>query len=1161
MREKLKVEKINIDLKLFKISISYLGPKEPLVLHFDKPSRRFYLAIIALIANETKKKKAGFVPIRAHSKILSLLDQKLSGKYVSKDKNAMFDKIRKAWRYRLPDLRKGRHFSVLNRDIIRYADGAGSSWEYRCSDDECDKWANLFRYDEREGHTWNFKFSLDTFSNKLDEVRIVFDQDDGQGAWDSFIKNLPKSSDPVEDGDLSEKESFKPMYFNFNHSISIYEHYLQSVKNSHRHLCASNMFSLSTRDLPLSKMYMKLWATSAVPISTVPHLAKYNAFPSTVINNLFGKTEIDHKAPQPVLIEQILKNAFQGWEVSRKRIVFLGSPGSGKTTLLRYLAFTFASKRSQEWDSRIILPLFVNLAQYASAGKEDLLGYAVETAVKNMIPKRKEVVKRNLEESIDRYLSKGKCEERLVFLMDGLDETGEKREIISSEIDRIGNLYEKSFVIVTSRVTGYLEAPLRGFDHYIIKDLTIEDIRTYVENVFLILTAEQNKCTDHQEIGPEILLERQNYLIRQIEENQALRRIASNPLYLSCLVLIAGDPEKDLPKTRAALYQKCFDDSLMKWELKRLHRSGWETPLNAEYLLKAFEEICWVIHRALFGSIEADPTKQLLEEHLSESFPFIDQAIDFWIESGVLITARTKRGHNIILPRHLSFLEYGFAKKLSNLWNDERKRKDIWKHLHENLNNRYLFEPLLLFVGLLEDPGTFFSKMLKVRNDIFYNNTFLVCQAIANCDRQLVKKEVYQKVLNILKGLWHSPTYFPYRVRRDILDCVHLLAGLDGLLELCEEDRKAHTLKFIHAIANVHQSEAQLGIVYLNRLLSDETRIFIRREIARALIQLGERSAGIALLKNLFESNLDFKSRAILAGGFEILEAKDLAVKCYKEMFELERNLLNCLYCIVSIGRYGDKTDTRYLIRIFNKERNPYIRTHIARAIGKVGHIKTAILYLKQLYEKETEVSMRVTIVSTIGMLGERKLAIEYLKHLLKNDENMRNQISIAALIGQFGEKDVAINLLKRLFQEASDTETKHRIVKAILEWNDGISAAPFIENLVETEKDPAVMMNVAYMATHLKDKEVAISVLKLMTKKAKDPYDKVKIARNLGMLGENRLAISVLREIFPNGRNGCIETELLDCLYAITSKGMFLAFEDQKGQLELIAINERYSF
>jgi hypothetical protein len=78
------LEKIKLDLVAYKIFLHFKDHEEPLVLHFDTPSRRFYFALIALVVTEMKNLgKPGFIYIRKHEKTLRLLDHWLAGPHAS----------------------------------------------------------------------------------------------------------------------------------------------------------------------------------------------------------------------------------------------------------------------------------------------------------------------------------------------------------------------------------------------------------------------------------------------------------------------------------------------------------------------------------------------------------------------------------------------------------------------------------------------------------------------------------------------------------------------------------------------------------------------------------------------------------------------------------------------------------------------------------------------------------------------------------------------------------------------------------------------------------------------------------------------------------------------------------------------------------------------
>jgi len=183
-----KLETIEFDLGVYKILLQFHGKKEPLVIHFDTPSRRFYFSIITLIINEMKKQgKPGFIHIHKHQNILKLLDKSLSGKHASKHVDGMWAKINMAWRHRLPDLETAALFKVLDRDLISPYE-KGGKYRYECSDVECDTWANLFGYDEN--NKWRFKFAIDSASISLNDISVTLGDLRDNSAWKEFVKSL-----------------------------------------------------------------------------------------------------------------------------------------------------------------------------------------------------------------------------------------------------------------------------------------------------------------------------------------------------------------------------------------------------------------------------------------------------------------------------------------------------------------------------------------------------------------------------------------------------------------------------------------------------------------------------------------------------------------------------------------------------------------------------------------------------------------------------------------------------------------------------------------------------------------------------------------------------------------------------------------------------------
>ena len=183
-----KLESIKVDLTTFKVLLYFRNHQEPLVIYFDKPARRFYFSLIALVVTEMKSlDKPGFIHIRKHEKTLKLLDDSLAGEKASKTVEGMWDKIRKAWHYTLPDLETGNHFKIVGRDLIRPYE-RGGKYRYDCSEDESDTWATLFECDEN--NPWRFKFAIDLISLSLNDISIISGGLRDSSAWQEFVKRL-----------------------------------------------------------------------------------------------------------------------------------------------------------------------------------------------------------------------------------------------------------------------------------------------------------------------------------------------------------------------------------------------------------------------------------------------------------------------------------------------------------------------------------------------------------------------------------------------------------------------------------------------------------------------------------------------------------------------------------------------------------------------------------------------------------------------------------------------------------------------------------------------------------------------------------------------------------------------------------------------------------
>jgi len=187
---------VRIDLNLFKLQL-YLKPEVELTLHFDSPSRRFYLSVIGLVVHEMKKRgRFASVSLEDHIEVLALLNQTVGGSAGSSKKEHLLSRIYRKWKDALPDLENAPLFKVVGRKK-RYDESMDRVYGF--SEGEKDSWANLFEYKGSHEHV-RLRFSIDRLGAGLDDVIIVFGEYPERAnadAWEGFIASLKEmGADP-----------------------------------------------------------------------------------------------------------------------------------------------------------------------------------------------------------------------------------------------------------------------------------------------------------------------------------------------------------------------------------------------------------------------------------------------------------------------------------------------------------------------------------------------------------------------------------------------------------------------------------------------------------------------------------------------------------------------------------------------------------------------------------------------------------------------------------------------------------------------------------------------------------------------------------------------------------------------------------------------------
>ncbi len=199
---------LRIDLNEFKLHL-YLKNKSQLTLHFNSPSRRFYLSVIALLVHEMKKAgRIKAIPLQEHFDLIALLNESVGGAVGSSEKANLLHRIYVKWKDALPNLEEAPLFKVLGRKKEEGDGGSGRIYPF--TDAEKDGWANLFEYTGSHVNV-RLKFAIDKIGVGLDEASILWGEFSNGEAWSQFVSSLEKDGKKEESPPAEETPVPEPL--------------------------------------------------------------------------------------------------------------------------------------------------------------------------------------------------------------------------------------------------------------------------------------------------------------------------------------------------------------------------------------------------------------------------------------------------------------------------------------------------------------------------------------------------------------------------------------------------------------------------------------------------------------------------------------------------------------------------------------------------------------------------------------------------------------------------------------------------------------------------------------------------------------------------------------------------------------------------------------
>jgi len=334
------------------------------------------------------------------------------------------------------------------------------------------------------------------------------------------------------------------------------KHYKEHLQRKFRYMDFTGLNAILQKPLLLEDIYVKLRVSKSRRVEKLQHL-------SSLIHT--GDESITTKKEYKEEHVQDFVTFFKGLHKRDQenyppvQMLILGKPGSGKTTLMKWLALQCLKNKGKFFSQ--FIPVFISLKDLGANPDgtfraKNLVNLAIELYQKENI-------------SVEFFLDGQFKANRLLFLLDGLDEIGDeniRREVI--------NWIQKQYMgqntlVVTSRFSGIKESEgLKFRDEmpvFSLRDFEMTDVEAFLQKWYRsveIAVAGETYIQEAIEEGEK----KYNDLIDIILGSENLQELSLNPLLLT-IIAIVHRTRAVLPRDRHKLYEECLKVMIELWNL------------------------------------------------------------------------------------------------------------------------------------------------------------------------------------------------------------------------------------------------------------------------------------------------------------------------------------------------------------------------------------------------------------------------------------------------------------------------------------------------------------------------------------------------------------------------------------------------------------------